>query len=144
MKKFLLVAALALITAVSVMAKTDGQTYEPVNDLKLVNLWIQDRVHTPDVFPKKDYCNTRARTAVMTNGVIYIARSEAKQVVVEKATGNDTIQQAVVYRLDAKTGEELTPLDVTLNGQPFGDFLGINSIGVDNFGHVWVGPYSSE
>ena len=48
MKKFLLVAALALITAVSVMAKTDGQTYEPVNDLKLVNLWIQDRVHTPD------------------------------------------------------------------------------------------------
>ena len=76
MKKFLLVAALALITAVSVMAKTDGQTYEPVNDLKLVNLWIQDRVHTPDVFPKKDYCNTRARTAVMTNGVIYIARSE--------------------------------------------------------------------
>ena len=144
MKKFLLVAALALITAVSVMAKTDGQTYEPVNDLKLVNLWIQDRVHTPDVFPKKDYCNTRARTAVMTNGVIYIARSEAKQVVVEQATGNDTIQQAVVYRLDAKTGEELTPLDVTLNGQPFGDFLGINSIGVDNFGHVWVGPYSSE
>ena len=109
MKKFLLVAALALITAVSVMAKTDGQTYEPVNDLKLVNLWIQDRVHTPDVLPKKDYCNTRARTAVMTNGVIDIARSEAKQVVVEKATGNDTIQQAVVYRLDAKTGEELTP-----------------------------------
>ncbi|MGM9869270.1 MAG: dockerin type I repeat-containing protein [Sodaliphilus sp.] len=144
MKKFLLVATLALITAVSVMAKTDGQTYEPVNGYNLVNLWIKDRVHTPDLFNNAGYCNTRARTAVMTNGVIYIARSEAKAVIIEGANGNDTISQAVIYRLDAKTGEELTPLDVTLNGAPYGAFLGVNSIGVDNFGHVWIGAYTSE
>ena len=141
MKKFLLVAVLALMATVSVMAKTDGQTYEPVNDLKIVNVWIQDRFHTPDVFPKKDYCHTRARTAVLSNGVVYIARSEVKEAI---TTAGDTVAQAVIYRLDAATGEELAPLDVTLNGEPYGAFLGVNSIGADNFGHIWIGAYSSE
>ena len=141
MKKFLLTAALALVAFASAFAVTDGQTYEPVNGIKIVNSWILDRFHTPTVFPKAEYCNTRARTAVMNNGVIYIARSEVKAAVV--APG-DTVPQSVIYRLDAKTGAELPALDVTLNGKPYGEFLGVNSIGRDNFGHVWVIPYTSE
>lgn len=141
MKKFLLTAVLALVAFASAFAATDGQTYEPVNDIKIVNSWILDRFHTPSTFPKADYCNTRARTAVMTGGVVYVARSEVKQAIV--APG-DTVSQSVIYRLDAKTGAELTPLDVTLEGKPYGTFLGVNSIGADNFGHVWVMPYTSE
>ena len=141
MKKFLLTAALALVAFASAFAVTDGQTYEPVNGIKIVNSWILDRFHTPTVFPKAEYCNTRARTAVMNNGVIYIARSEVKAAVV--APG-DTVPQSVIYRLDAKTGAELPALDVTLDGKPYGEFLGVNSIGRDNFGHVWVIPYTSE
>ena len=140
MKKFLLSAALMLIACASAFAATDGQTYAPVNDIKIVNSWILDRVHTPNVFPKMDLCNTRSRTAVMSNGVIYISRSEAIATIV----GTDTISQSVIYRLDAKTGEELPTLNVTLDGAPYGVFLGVNSIGVDNFGHLWVAPYTSE
>lgn len=141
MKKFLLIAALSLVACVGAFAATDGQTYEPVNDIKMVNSWILDRFHTPSTFPKAEYCNTRARTAVMSNGVIYVARSEVKQAIV--APG-DTVSQSVIYRLDAKTGAELPALDVTLDGKPYGVFLGVNSIGADNFGHVWVMPYTSE
>ena len=141
MKKFLLSAALALVAFASAFAVTDGQTYEPVNGIKIVNSWILDRFHTPTVFPKAEYCNTRARTAVMNNGVIYIARSEVKAAVV--APG-DTVAQSVIYRLDAKTGAELPALDVTLDGKPYGGLLAVNSIGRDNFGHVWVMPYSEK
>ncbi len=141
MKKFLLTAALAWVACVGAFAATDGQTYEPVNDIKIVNSWILDRFHTPSVFTKADYCNTRARTATLSNGVVYIARSEVKQTVV--APG-DTVPQSVIYRLDAKTGAELPALDVTLDGKAYGVFLGVNSIGTDNFGHVWVMPYTSE
>ena len=52
MKKFLLTAALALVAFASAFAVTDGQTYEPVNGIKIVNSWILDRFHTPTVFPK--------------------------------------------------------------------------------------------
>ncbi len=141
MKKFLLTAALALVAFASAFAVTDGQTYEPVNGIKIVNSWILDRFHTPTVFPKAEYCNTRARTAVMNNGVIYIARSEVKAAVV--APG-DTVAQSVIYRLDAKTGAELPALDLTLDGKPYGGLLAVNSIGRDNFGHVWVMPYSEK
>ena len=141
MKKFLLTAALALVAFASAFAVTDGQTYEPVNGIKIVNSWILDRFHTPTVFPKAEYCNTRARTAVMNNGVIYIARSEVKAAVV--APG-DTVAQSVIYRLDAKTGAELPALDLTLDGKPYGGSLAVNSIGRDNFGHVWVMPYSEK
>ena len=141
MKKFLLTAALALVAFASAFAVTDGQTYEPVNGIKIVNSWILDSFHTPTVFPKAEYCNTRARTAVMNNGVIYIARSEVKAAVV--APG-DTVAQSVIYRLDAKTGAELPALDVTLDGKPYGGSLAVNSIGRDNFGHVWVMPYSEK
>lgn len=141
MKKFLLTAALALVAFASAFAVTDGQTYEPVNGIKIVNSWILDRFHTPTVFPKAEFCNTRARTAVMNNGIIYIARSEVKAAVV--APG-DTVPQSVIYRLDAKTGTELPSLDVTLDGKPYGAFLGVNSIGRDNFGHIWVMPYTGE
>ncbi len=141
MKKFLLTAALALVASVGAFAATDGQTYEPVNDIKIVNSWILDRFHTPSEFTKTDFCNTRARTAALYNGVVYIARSEVKQAVV--APG-DTVSQSVIYRLDANTGAQLKPLDVTLDGKPYGVFLGVNSIGCDHFGHLWVMPYTSE
>ncbi len=139
MKKNLLIAVLGIMATASAFAVTDNQTYEPVNGFKIKNQWILDRVHT-STFSTMDVCNTRARTAVMSNGVIYVARSEAKQVI----QGNDTIMAAVVYRFNAADGSELPTLDITYNGMPFGNFLGVNSIGTDNFGHIWIASFSSE
>ncbi len=140
MKKLLLLASLAMIVCLNALAATDGQTYEAVNGLKFTNLWAYDRVHNSDVFSNLDANNTRARTAVMSNGVVYVSRSEA----VANIQGTDTISQSVIYRFNALTGEEMPALAVTLNGAPYGAFLGVNSIGVDNFGHLWVAPYTSE
>ena len=140
MKKFLLFAAMSAIMAMGASADTDGQQYDAINGINIANQWILDRIHSGDGFASLDVCNTRARTAVMAGDIIYVARSEAKAVVV----GNDTISQSVIYRFKVEDGTQLEPLDVTLGGQPYGVFLGVNSIGVDNFGHVWVAPYTSE
>jgi len=140
MKKFLLFASMCVLAVAGAQAVTDNQTYETTNDIQMKNLWILDRVHTPDVFTKLEACNTRARTAVMHDGVVYVARSEAKSVIIDQ----DTISASVIYRFDAETGTELDPLDVTLDGKPYGVFLGVNSITVDNFGHLCVMPYISE
>ena len=152
MKKFLLLLTLVALACSSAQAaglllKKDPNSYETVNGISMRNLWLLDRFHYGVNELQNDFgwCNTKARTAVMQDGIVYVARSEAKQFITPNASGvNDTIMAAVIYRFDAWTGEELAPLDVTLNGEPYGKFLGVNSIGKDNFGHVWVAPYTSE
>lgn len=153
MKKFLLILTLVAIacssaSAAGLLLKRDPNSYETVNGISMRSLWLLDRFHYGVNELQTDYawCNTKARTAVLQDGVVYVARSEAKQIIRPAASGNgnDTIMAAVIYRFDAMTGEEMAPLDVTLNGEPYGVFLGVNSIGKDNFGHVWVAPYTSE
>ena len=151
MKKFLLVLTLVSITCSSALAagqllKKDPNGYETVNGISMRNLWLLDRFHygVNELQTDFEWCNTKARTAVLQDGIVYVARSEAKQIIRPGANGNDTIMAAMIYRFDAMTGEEMAPLDVTLNGEPYGAFLGANSIGKDNFGHVWVAPYTSE
>ena len=151
MKKFLLFLTFVAFVCTSVSAaglllKKDPNGYETVNGISMRNLWLLDRFHYGVNELQSDYewCNTKARTAVLQEGVVYVARSEAKQIITPGANGNDTIMAAAIYRFDAMTGEEMAPLDVTLNGEPYGVFLGANSIGKDNFGHVWIAPYTSE
>ena len=139
MKKNLLLVMLAMLSAIASFAVTDGQKYEPVNGYNLVNQWIYDRVHTT-TFIRDAACNTRARTAVMSEGIIYVARSEEKAVVV----GNDTLSQSVIHRFKVADGSPLPDLDLTLNGTPYTAFLGVASIGRDNFDHVWVAPMTSN
>ncbi len=139
MKKNLLFIVLALFSALNALAVTDGQKYEPVNGYNLVNQWIYDRVHTT-TFIRDAACSQRARTAVMNEGVIYVARSEEKAVVV----GKDTVSQSVIHRFKVADGSPLPDLDLTLDGSPYTAFLGVASIGRDNFGHVWVAPMTSN
>lgn len=141
MKKLLLFLLVAASAASMVWATTDGITYEPVNGIKIVNLWIQDRAHTPDVWSNQPYCNTSARTSVMTNGFIYISRTNANTVI----EGTDTLAQSVVYKLNAANGELVKELPLTLNGAIYGNTtLNANTVGVDNFGHLYISPYTSE
>ncbi len=146
MKKFLLLCTMALTAMASAWAATDGQTYEPVNDIKIKNLWIMDRVHTPAEFNASPLSQgTYARMATMNEGVVYVSRSGAQLAVTEE---NDSILQCVVYRFDANTGERLADLPLTLDGKPYGTkeaaSLYANNIGTDHFGHMWVAPYASE
>ena len=141
MKKLLLMLLISASAVASAWATTDGVTYEPVNDINIVNLWIQDRAHTPEVWSNMPYCNTSARTSVMTGGYIYISRTNANTVI----QGTDTLAQSVVYKLDATNGEMVKELPLTLNGAIYGNStLNANTVGVDNFGHLYISPYTSE
>ena len=139
MKKSLLLFVALFAAALGAMADTDGQTYEPVNDIKIVNQWIFDRVHSGTAYTDNDICNQRARTATMDNGIIYVSRSE-EHLVVE---GNDSIMQSVIHRFSAVDGRQLDDLYLTLDGAPYGRFLGVASIGKDSFHHIWVAPMTS-
>ena len=139
MKKIIL-SLLTIMTAVlGAQAITDGQTYPEVNGIKIVNQWILDRVHAGSAYTSLDICNQRARTATMDQGIIYVARSEERAVIV----GSDTISQSVIHRFSAADGSQLEDLPLTLNGAPYGRFLGVASIGKDSFHHIWVAPMTS-
>ena len=139
MKKSLLLFITLFSTALMAMAVTDGQTYPEVNGIKIVNQWIFDRVHCGTAYTSNDICSQRARTATMDNGIIYVSRSEEKLVVV----GSDSIMQSVIHRFSAADGHQLEDLPLTLNGAPYGRFLGVASIGKDSFHHIWVAPMTS-
>ena len=141
MKKFLLSAAVAVMAVASATATTDGVSYQPVNGINMTNNWVLDRAHTASAFTASPLNGTtKTRTGVMNGGKIYLAQSEARQAIVD----NDTVMQALVHVYDVKTGNFEKSIPVTLDGKPYGVFLGINQIGVDNFGHFWVTPYTSE
>ena len=141
MRKLLLSTLLMVSAAVSAWAVTDGVKYEPVNGIGIKNVWIQDRAHTPEVWSNQPYCNTSARTAVMKDGYIYIARSNANTVI----QGTDTLSQSVIYKLDAATGELIKELQLTLDGAIYGGAtLSSNTVGMDNFGHLYMAPFSSN
>ena len=125
MKKLLLLSVTMLVAALSMMAKTDGQTYPEVNGIKIVNQWIFDRVHCGTDYTENVICNQRARTA--------------KAVII----GNDTISQSVIHRFSVADGHQLEDLPLYLDGQPYGRFLGVASIGRDSFHHIWVAPMTS-
>ena len=140
MKKFLLSALLAVSTVASLWAVTDGVKYDRVNGIGIKNVWIQDRVHTPNEWGNQPYCNTNARTAVLSDGYIYIARSNANTII----QGTDTLTQSVVYKVNAANGELVKELPLTLDGAIYGGAtLSANTVGVDNFGHLYISPFSS-
>ncbi|MBR5726845.1 MAG: dockerin type I repeat-containing protein [Muribaculaceae bacterium] len=141
MKKLLLFSLLMASGIFSVWAVTDGVAYERVNNIGIKNVWIQDRAHTPEVWSNQPYCNTSARTAVMSDGYIYIARSNANTVI----QGTDTLSQSVIYKLDASNGELVKELTLTLDGNIYGGAtLSSNTVGMDNFGHLYMAPFSSN
>ena len=140
MKKSLLLVVLAVMaSAIGAKAVTDGQTYAEVNGIKIVNQWIFDRVHSGTDYTSNAICNQRARTATMDQGIIYVARSEELAVII----GSDTISQSVIHRFSAVDGSQLEDLPLTLDGAPYGRFLGVASIGKESFHHIWVAPMTS-
>ncbi len=141
MKKLLLLALFVATAVASAWAVTDGVNYERVNGIGIKNIWIQDRAHTPEVWADQPYCNTSARTAVMSDGFIYIARSNANTVIM----GTDTLSQSVIYKVNAANGELVKELALTLDGNIYGGAtLSSNTVGMDNFGHLYMAPFSSN
>ena len=119
---------------------TDGHNYDAVNGLNIVNVWTFDRIHTGKAYTDHAICNTKARTATMLDGVVYVSRSEERLAVHE----GDSLMQAVVHRFAVADGSELPDLPLTLDGRPYSGLLAAACIGRDDFGHLWVAPTTSD
>lgn len=119
---------------------TDGVSYDRINGIGIKNLWIQDRAHSPELWTNQSYCNTNARTAVMNGIDIYIAHSNAKTVY---TIDNVSYTASVIYQVDAGTGSLVKELLLLLDGVVYGgDTLNCNTVGVDDFGHLYMAPMS--
>ncbi|MBP5560256.1 MAG: dockerin type I repeat-containing protein [Muribaculaceae bacterium] len=144
MKKALLLLFAALLgMGAWAQVTKDNKSYEPYGEIKVKNLWINaENYSNRTQFQAQPFMqlsnNTKQPMAVMYDGIIYVAHSEAKTTVVSPG---DTVSQAVVHRFDVLTGAALSDLDLTLDGRPYGGLLAANNIGVDNFGHLWIMPY---
>jgi len=141
MKKLLL-ALITIMAAASVKAAApvDPNRYEPVNGINIKNLWMYDREHSLSAYEKLPLATGlnatgKTRSAVLLNGKVYVAHSEAI-VIKEADEGKDNAQiQSVLHVFDALTGELLPDVPLTLDGEPFIGQLAANCIGNDNFGH---------
>ncbi|MBR6432425.1 MAG: hypothetical protein IKS64_06185, partial [Muribaculaceae bacterium] len=142
MKKSLLFVAMTLMAWCGAQAVIDNQLYEPVNGINIANQWIFDRVHTPTAYAADAICNQRARTATMIDGVIYVGRSEETAALT--ASGDTIGVQSIIHRFKVEDGSPLPDLPLTLDGSPYCRFLGVASVGRDNFGHLWVAPMTSN
>ena len=144
MKKLLLIAAM-LLGILQMWGTTDGVTYPEVNGIKIANQWIKARLHAANEFNQLPFFNNSpnyVRTAVLQGDEIYVSHSNVKVAIV----GSDTLAQCVVYKLSASDCSVVAELPLTLDGAPYVGAapLGSNNIGKDNFGHIYVAPYTSE
>ena len=141
MKKNILLFVFAIACCSVASAAVDGYTYEPVNDIKIANQWILDRVHTPAAYQNSSINSTNCRTATMLDGVIYVGHSGFGQAYIDDDT--EPISTAEIHRFKVDDGSQLPDLELTYDGQPYGGLLAVTSIGHDDFGHLWVAPVTS-
>lgn len=129
MKKFLLSASV-LMLASTAFAATDGQTYETKNGYTCENLWIFDRIHTPDEYgASKLGAGNQARTATTDGKVVYVGCSG---------------ETATIEKYSVATGEYLGAIDLKLNGEAYAGTLAANQVGFDEYGNFYVASYSGN
>ena len=123
---------------------SEWQNYEQdsITGITCENLWIIDRVHTPETFLSlpfvRDYA-TLARTAVIDKSreKIYLGYSKRNY------NGGSSIDYAHLVILDLKTGAYERELALTCNETPISGLLCANQVGIDDAGNVWIcGMYS--
>ncbi len=158
MKKSLLLGC-ALLTAGTSFAAVpnDGLTYEPIDGVTLENLWTASKDINPDAMNDvmkrlgravvDDAGNITSQTAnksrmcTAANGKIYISSGAA----VTEGEGDAAVSHEYwdLVSFDLYTGEYLNTVQMTLNGAPLDGLLAAQNIGTDDYGHIWVAPYSS-
>ena len=143
MKKFLLLAAAGLVAGTS-FAAVDDAVYEEVDGMCLKNrVLVSETSLGKDAYGKMPWMNSPnfARTACL-------AKYKGKDVILI-ANSKDEVDGAIkdftaIYIVDLATGEFVTSIKPTLNGERLFGLLAANSIGCDDFGHVWIMGYRQK
>lgn len=142
MKKFLLLAAAGLVAGTSFAeVVVDPATYEEVDGMCLKNRVLQcETTIGKEAYGKMPWMNSPnyARTACLAkyNGKDVILISNSKDV-----EADAVVDKTVIYVVDLASGEFITSIKPTLNGERLSGLLAANSIGCDDFGHVWIMGY---
>ncbi len=154
MKKSLLLASMALLGMSAVAQGVDPVEYPVKEGYQLENLWLMsvgannDGVATDDFNALPFAVASRARTSVIHDGKVYIACNDGMKMTTNAETGEsymaatDGVNHIIV--LDAATGEFIKDMPVLLNGVQREKFMGVNQIGVDAYGHLWVCAYCAK
>ena len=141
MKKILLLgAALIGLSSISSAQVVDGASYRDTADIKCVNKWLWSRNHNKDGFEGLEFIKeygTRARTAAIdpAKEKVYVAWNP--QVTVIEGTDTTTTEYNRICTFNLVTGEYEGAIQLTENGTPLTAFLGVQQIGVDDFGNLW-------
>lgn len=141
MKKFLLIASMALMATTSVLAKTDGFEYETINGLTCKSVWVDDRTSNIDGWWQLPFAEmyAKARTAALAtiNGEDKIIVGWSKTMEVNDES-NDFAHIVVI---NFNNGAVEKTVQMTCDGNPVKGLLCANQIGCDDFGHIWFAGY---
>lgn len=143
MKKSLLLAS-AMLASVSAFAATDGLTYEASHGLTCSNRWTLDNKHTgtfnQENLPFVEFAD-RVRTATIypEANLVLLGYSKPVQLDGEEAAVNT----AHIVSMSLVDGSGYKETALTANGELIRGLLCVNSIGVDNFGHIWFCGYAA-
>lgn len=120
------------------LVSVDPATYSETDGYTLKNRWLISRnllmVSNPDAlaesFLGKD---NYARTATIYGDEVLVSKSVSD--VDDSGVGSH------ILRFDLATGESKGVVNLTLDGQPYHGLLSANTIGVDDYNHLWICGY---
>ena len=150
MKKTLLAAA-ALFTAATSFASVDVTPYATTNGITCENIWLNARARNADdwnAYPFAEmYAKVRTATLLIDdanaeNNKILVGWSKTGPTGETSADGTAlTNDFATVGIINFGTGKWEKEVALTCDGAPIAGLLCANQIGVDQYGHIYVGGY---
>lgn len=131
--------------ATSAMAVTDGDTYEPVNGFEIQSKWIYALTVNQAEFLAQPFQQGVASYAKARTATLWDTPEGAAKVVVAVSqtmtVGETSDDYATLVIYDLISGKLENTVQMTVDGQPIKGLLCANSVGTDQFGHLWFSGY---
>ena len=148
MKKALLFASMGLIGLSAMAQGVDPANYAEKEGYELKTLWLmkigngENGVGMSDwnALTEKMANPGKATMATRLGDKVYISCSQDFVTGDDGAVAVDHFSHLLV--LDAATGKFIKDLKLTYEGAQYSGLIAANCIGVDDFGHLWITPYT--
>ena len=151
MKKTLLFASMAALSLSAAAQALDPATYEVKEGVELTSLWMMSAGNNENGVAMADwkelsthFANAgKATTATICGDYVYIACSTQYVDAVDEQGQpfQELTDNGHIVVLDAATGKFVKDLNLTVDGVQYEGLLCCNSIGTDDFGHLWICGY---
>lgn len=136
MKKLLL-PALAVAMAMPAMAAVETTPYEVKAGLKCTSLYNVSRATSIDEFNADEFSKFKDKIRSIVSYKDYLVMAYSKKIAVAEDKTDD-VAHLLLYNM--KTGKFVKEVQLSVDGKFIQGTLCANSIGVDDFGHLWLCP----